>query len=145
MRRIGIMMLALGSLLGGTVATAAPAQAVPQSVCNINIGGYAGQYICEYGVTRLDGQGTQIFEGRKHYFVVGTDYAVWQIWETSPNSGRYSGWYTLFGVARSGVRASVWDGGRTLNIIVLGTDSRYHCNTYNSPRIRSAWTGWEVC
>lgn len=104
-----------------------------QSVCGIRVGGKYGEYICEYGYTDV------FFDGRWHFFVVGTDYAVWHIWQVSPG-GSYSNWTTLAGQARSGVYSTT--GSNWLRIRVLGTDTNSWCRTYS---LTTGWTGWYRC
>ena len=94
------------------------------------MGGKRGQRICEYGLTQI------YYKGRHHVFVVGTDYAVWHIWQVRVG-GPYSNWTTLGGVARSGVY--LLDYG-PLRASVVGTDSRWWCRTYNG-----SWSGCYRC
>jgi hypothetical protein len=109
----------------------------PDSVCDIKFEGKPGQFICEYGWTPVT------YQNRAHVFVVGTDFAIWEIWQVSVN-GPPSNWTSLGGVARSGVSWSQ-PGDGSLTIRVLGTDNAHWCRTYNRPSARGTWDGWHHC
>jgi len=146
-RRIALMKILMVALLGAAlpVAVGAPASAAPgDQVCTIVVGGKTGHYLCRYSYTYV------FYDGRNHYFVVGTDDAVWHIWQTSVG-GSYSDWTSLGGVARSSVRGVTYSqsGSLVLGIWVTGTTGSTYCKWYNLPPNGGRWTpgqlAWSLC
>jgi len=133
-RRVGGLAAALAVALGGLVLPASRAEAEP---CKITVGGHVGYYICAYPKTQFD------FQGRDHVFVIGTDYAVWHIYETGVNTYQYSDWISLGGTARSRVKYGISGGNNdVLQIIVRGTFNGCWNRFYNYPNNRNRWTDW---
>jgi hypothetical protein len=120
-------------LAAGLAVAPAPAEATS---CDISYGSYHGQYVCEYGTDNVWWP-----DGHFQVFFVGTDYAVWTIYEVAPYSGVYSGWIRLGGTARSGV----WHfnlSWTTIAIGVIGTDGNAWYNYWNQSYGWSGWTSW---
>ncbi|MER5807638.1 hypothetical protein ABT143_05490 [Streptomyces sp. NPDC002033] len=89
MRRIKAAVLAALAMTGLTLAT------VPARAADHCTAGGGGIYICEYGVTKHALPG-----GEKEQFLVGTDYMIWTRYTTN---GKWSGWTSLGGPAKSAV------------------------------------------
>src|SRR5215472_19172144 len=105
-RRVAPAVVTATVLLMGLVVSAEPAAA---STCGpvrtsdgTQVGANPGYYVCEYGPPLL----VTWPDGRRQYFVVGTNYAVWDAVELQPYSGHWSYWGTEGGVARSTVH--IW-------------------------------------
>ncbi|MDK9500904.1 hypothetical protein QEZ40_006931 [Streptomyces katrae] len=125
--------LALAGVALTGVASAAPAPAQnPAAAGFCHVSGLGGDYICEYG------EAWQTFpNGTRQVFIVGTDFAVWTRY--SNTSGGWSGWESMGGTVRSGVRI---EGNNTWNptISVVGMDGeRWSRHRLNS----GSWTGWQ--
>jgi hypothetical protein len=109
----------------------------PASICPITKGGKVGLYICEYGVERVT------FNGREHYFVVGSNRQIYYTWQLQPGGSAFSNWTTLGGQGYSHVDVSVVSTG--LNVQVVGYNGsafRWYCKDY---RIGSGWHPWFGC
>jgi acylphosphatase len=77
-------------------------------------------------------------DGRLEVFAVGTDNALWHIWQTAPNGG-WSGWASLGGVITSEPMAGRNADGR-LEVFARGTDNALWHNWQVAPN--DGWSGW---
>ena len=111
--------------------TIAPDTGITAS-CAYTVGAYTGYYICGTDIIWF-----QHTNGIWEVFVVGTNRAVWHIWQRYLNDSVWTGWRSLGGVANDGV----WLWNYTPTIYVLGTDNRYWCNRWGA----AAWSGWFHC
>jgi len=118
----------------GAVMLFAPTPA-SASTCGINVGGHQGYYICEYPPTYVTWP-----DGHHQWFVVGTNYAVWDTYQIGTSSS-WSNWRNLGGVARSGVAVDYLSSSR-IDISVIGTDGGWWCKRWTSS---SNWSGWWAC
>jgi hypothetical protein len=139
-----ILMPSAAMAAGGHKAGARPAVAnvnvqsadtvTPAAACAIWRGSHRGYGIC--GWTYFDYRWPN---GRWQTFVVGTDYAVWTIWQRWPGDTQWSsGWHSLGGKATSGVSLRTYS---PLTISVRGTDFRIWCKRWTG----SQWVGWYRC
>jgi hypothetical protein len=83
------------------------------------------------------------FQGREHYFVVGSNRQIYYIWELRPRSGAFSNWTTLGGQGYRHVDVSEVLTG--LNVQVIGWNGsrfRWYCKDY---RIGVGWKPWFGC
>lgn len=103
------------------------------SSCAITRGGATGYRICEY-----DWFEWVWSDGRVHTFVVGTNYAVYNIVQYA--SGGNSGWRSLGGAARVGVYPDYVYSPSNLGIWVYGTDYNPWCRGLNG-----SWGTWHRC
>lgn len=78
------------------------------------------------------------FDGRLEVFALGSDRAIWHIWQTAPNGG-WSGWESLGGRCRSDPTVEINDNGR-LEIFVVGEDNGLHHQWQRVPN--GLWSGW---
>lgn len=137
--------------IGVPMAVAGPAQAV--NYCETTIFNQArpsgspllpdGWVVCEYGIT------WRLYDSRWHAFGVGTDAAVYHVWQNSVG-GAYGGWVSLGGKGFSSVKTLNYtnsSGGLALEIAVLGQNSTWYCKNYNG-NITGAWwpssTTWSL-
>jgi hypothetical protein len=60
-------------------------------------------------------------DGQLEIFGVGTDFALWHIWQTAPHAGPWSAWSSLAGGITSKPAVAVNKDGR-LEVFVRGTD-----------------------
>ncbi|MDJ0383501.1 hypothetical protein [Streptomyces sp. G-G2] len=107
--------------------TSQPAQAA--DVCSRG----AGQYFCEYGVTKKT-----LPDGSKQEFVIGTDNAVWTRWTLS---GKWTTWSSMGGFATSGVTitkvgVNPWE----FDVCVLGGGDRQWWATHRYGN--GTWSSW---
>ena len=77
-------------------------------------------------------------DGRLEAFGVGTDNALWHIWQTAPNNG-WSSWASLGGVITSDVSVQQNADGR-LEAFVRGTDDALWHIWQTAPN--GTWSGW---
>jgi hypothetical protein len=118
-------------------AAGSAAPAAPKSICPITKGGKTGLYICEYGVE------FELYQGREHYFVVGSNLQIYYIWELTPNSGRFSNWTTLGGQGYSHVYVTEVSNGLNLSVVGFnGSSFRWYCKDY---RVGVGWRPWRGC
>jgi hypothetical protein len=133
-RAVGLALVVAAT--AGVSAVSSPAHA---STCAINVGPPLGYYVCEYGTTLVRWP-----DGHLQYFVVGTDYAVWDSYQVAPYSTAWSNWRYLGGIARSRVTWYGVDWTR-IGLNVIGTDGRYYCKRWTSD---ADWwpsqTGWAL-
>ena len=61
-------------------------------------------------------------DGRLELFGVGTDRALWHIWQTAPHAGPWSAWSSLGGVLTDIPAVAVNTDGR-IEVFVRGTDN----------------------
>ncbi|MGE7390700.1 hypothetical protein ACQKM2_35005 [Streptomyces sp. NPDC004126] len=127
------LALAGVALTGAASAAPAPAPGQNQAAAGYcHVSGLGGDYICEYG------EAWQTFpNGTRQVFIVGTDFAVWTRY--SNTGGGWSGWESMGGTVRSGVRI---EGNNSWNptISVVGMDGeRWFRHRLNS----GSWTGWQ--
>lgn len=118
-----------GTIPGDTTTHAAGSRAALTS-CPINRYGYDGYRICEFESWYLDWGG-----GNVEYFVVGTDYAIWHIWQGS------GGWHSLGGQAQRQTPngAYTFSRGGIAGVWTWGTDGNPWCRNW-------PWTsGWYRC
>ena len=89
--------------------------------CRIDVGRYTGYRICGYDWTEI-----RWSDGQVRVFVIGTNYAVWNIYLNA--HGGSGGWGSLGGQARIGVYP-VWvtTSVASLGIGVYGTDYQPWC------------------
>ena len=116
---------------GGPTAIAHPGVkgASPNAVCSISEYGYTGLTYCGFGATEFD------WSGGTEYFVVGTDYQVWHIWQGS------GGWQPLGGkTTGSTPNNGVHPISNVLGVWMYGTDNRQWCDDWGTP-----WSGWHLC
>jgi hypothetical protein len=132
---VGLLLVALAGILQPRAAEASHACAVDET-------GHRGWRICE----TMPGRVT--YEGRKHIFVVGTDYAIWYAWQRWAG-GPYSTWHTLGGQAYhneyEGIYASVYARlstyfTPTIYVKVLGTNLNFYCKSYDFHY--PGWSPW---
>ncbi len=103
--------------------------------CDVYFYGKRGTRVCDtYGFIKTDP-----VDGTVREFIIGTDYAVWNI--VRYPSGAVSDWRSLGGDARVGVDLySYYDSG-TLTISTTGTNGARYCDSLSS----SFWTGFYRC
>jgi hypothetical protein len=127
--------LALVFIVTAGVLTAP--SAAHASTCSTPAGPPRGYYVCEYGTTFVVWP-----DGHRQYFVVGTDYAVWDSYEFNPYSNQWSNWRYLGGTARSHVTAYRLSTSH-IDLNVQGTDYLTYCKRWTSTE--DWWpsqTGW---
>ncbi|AZM92504.1 hypothetical protein [Streptomyces sp. W1SF4] len=102
----------------------------PAAAGSCHVSGLGGDYVCEYG------EAWQTFpDGTRQVFIVGTDFAVWTRYGNT--SGGWSGWESMGGEVRGGVRI---EGNHTWNptISAVGRDG----DLWFRHRLNSgSWTG----
>jgi len=76
-------------------------------------------------------------------FGVGTDHAVWHIWQTNPGSGPWSNWASLGGYV-IGPPAAWLQGDRYAEISAYGANGAAWCDEQENPG-GGPWTGWWPC
>lgn len=120
----------------GTVTKSAlPTTAADNGIaCYVSVryGAYTGNVLCGTTITEF-----QHSNFAWEVYAIGTDQAVWHIWQRYVGDSTWSGWRTLGGVAINGV----WLWNFTPTIYVVGTDYRYWCNRWSW----TGWSGWFVC
>jgi len=79
-------------------------------------------------------------DGRLEVFGVGSDRAVWHIWQTAPHAGPWSGWGSLGGVVTSDPSVFINSDGR-LELFARGTDNALWHNWQTAPHA-GPWSGW---
>jgi acylphosphatase len=79
-------------------------------------------------------------DGRLELFGVGTDNAVWHIWQNVPHGGPWSGWAPLGGIVTGEPLVFVNSDGR-LEIFARGTDGAVWHNWQTVPDA-GPWSGW---
>jgi len=82
---------------------------------------------------------TQDSDGRLEVFGLGTDKALWHIWQTAPHSRPWSPWASLGGVLTSEPAAVDNSDGR-LEVFARGTDNALWHIWQTAPG--GAWSGW---
>jgi len=80
-------------------------------------------------------------DGRLEVFAIGTDYAMWHMWQTVPSSGPWTGWYTMGGTTRSGPTIVGGDFDR-LDVYAVGVDGRWWRNWQTQQNC--CWSGWHL-
>lgn len=138
--------LAIG-FVGTASAYAAPSTTNPQSFsihttsaatttsgCDVTFYGQPGTAVC--GTDILD---EYFADGTVRRFVIGTDYAVWNI--VHYGSGGTSSWRSLGGDARVGVYSYSTTNSSTLTIWTYGTNGLPYCDSLAS----SSWSGFYRC
>ena len=78
-------------------------------------------------------------DGRLETFGVGTDNALWHIWQTAPNNG-WSSWASLGGTITSAPNPSNDADGR-LEVFARGTDDALWHIWQTAPN--NGWSSWE--
>jgi hypothetical protein len=119
----------------GAVALFTPTPASAGS-CEIERGGHKGYYICQYPPKDITWP-----DGHKQTFVVGTDYAVWDIYQLG-TSEWWSNWRSLGGQARSSVRVDVLTSSQ-IDIRVWGTTDSWWCKSWTPSSDWPRW--WKAC
>jgi hypothetical protein len=113
-----------------TATAAVPAAAAAEPCAQpIVRGAYLGYMIC--GLPYINNHTWP--DGRKETFVIGLDYAVWHIWQRSPQDSVWSGWKRMnsdtsrterYGVKRITINP--------LKIRVLGTNNLGYCTHWTA-------------
>lgn len=109
--------------------------------CPITRGNYTGRTFCFWQITELEKS-----NGIKELFIIGTDYAVWHIWQRFSGDGVWSDWHKLGGETKEGAENGVWarfidSARRDARVVIWGTDSRRWCKD----RYESTWYDWYTC
>jgi hypothetical protein len=94
------------------------------SSCDVIRGGKLGKRICEY-----DWFDYTWSDGRRHTFIIGLNYAVYNIVEYA--GGGTSGWASLGGSARNGVYLDYLSSPSYLSIWVYGSNYLPYCRGLN--------------
>jgi len=115
-----------------TAMPAVTSDAGINDACPYTVGSYTGYYICGTDIIWF-----QHTNGIWEVFVVGTNQAVYHIWQRYVGDPVWTGWRSLGGKAIDGV----WLWNYTPTIYVIGTDYRYWCNRWGA----AAWSGWYHC
>jgi hypothetical protein len=135
------LIAVVGLNVGSAAATESDVSPSAHPICPIWRGGdyddhvHYGELICDYGFTDVYWP-----SGQWQTFVIGKDYAVWNILQYP--DGSWSGWRSLGGAARSGVtfyRHTSVEG----ELEVLGTDLNPWCRYL--PRLGGPWNPWTRC
>jgi hypothetical protein len=79
-------------------------------------------------------------DGRLELFGVGTDFALWHIWQTVPGAGPWSSWSSLSGVITSNPAVAVNKDGR-LEVFGRGTDGALWHIWQTAPHA-GPWSAW---
>jgi acylphosphatase len=79
-------------------------------------------------------------DGRIEMFGVGTDNALWHIWQTVPHAGPWSAWASLGGVLTSEPAVALNSDGR-LEVFVRGTDNALW-HTWQTIPHAGPWSAW---
>jgi len=79
-------------------------------------------------------------DGRLEMFGVGTDNALWHIWQTVPHGGPWSGWDSLGGVVTSEAAVVLNTDGR-LEVFARGTDNALW-HIWQTAAHAGPWSGW---
>jgi hypothetical protein len=133
------MALTLGTGTASAASTSRPALTVHSAVkgatansaCAITVYGYTGYRVCEFAYSSLDWGG-----GNVEVFVVGTDYAIYHIWNGS------GGWHSLGGMARNTTPNGAYAfNSPSIGVETIGTDNNWYCNYWGS----ASWSGWQRC
>jgi acylphosphatase len=79
-------------------------------------------------------------DGRLEVFGVGTDRALWHMWQTAPHAGPWSSWSSLNGVVISFPAVALNSDGR-LEVFVRGTDNALWHIWQTAPHA-GPWSAW---
>ena len=79
-------------------------------------------------------------DGRLEVFGVGTDNALWHLWQAAPHAGPWSSWSSLGGGIISFPAVALNSDGR-LEVFVRGTDNALWHNWQTAPHA-GPWSGW---
>ncbi len=79
-------------------------------------------------------------DGRLELFGIGTDNALWHIWQTVPHGGPWSAWTSLGGVVTSDPAVAVNTDGR-LEVFARGTDNALWHIWQTAPHA-GPWSAW---
>lgn len=118
---------------GSSIHTAR-ASATTATGCDVTFYGKPGTAVC--GTDVLD---EYFADGTVRRFVIGTDYAVWNI--VHYGTGGVSDWRSLGGDARVGVYDYSTTNSSTLTIWTYGTNGIPYCDSLAS----SSWSGFYRC
>jgi hypothetical protein len=78
-------------------------------------------------------------DGRLEVFGIGSDGALYSIWQTAPHAGPWSGWTRLGGWV-SQISAQLNSDGR-LEVFGVGSDGDLY-NTWQTAPHSGPWSGW---
>ena len=79
-------------------------------------------------------------DGRLEIFAIGTDHALWHIWQTAPHAGPWSAWSSLGGVITSTPAVAVNTDGR-IEVFARGTDGALWHIWQTAPHA-GPWSTW---
>ncbi|MBB5866911.1 hypothetical protein F4553_000290 [Allocatelliglobosispora scoriae] len=87
------------------------------------------------------------YDGRRHYFVVGTDNAIWHTWQTCKGNCGYAAWSSLGGSAQNFINWGTYTqaGRAALEIVMRASNGSLMCKNYNGTYTGAWWpstTGW---
>lgn len=131
-------------------ATTAPRTLSSQATAFCTDPNLGGEFRCAGADEPTTGEAIWLFPNNtQEIFVIGTDNAVWTIWDNT--SGGWSGWVSLHGQVYAGEFAAGFGasgaqtGGGTwaVDLVVVGTNGKsYHDQRGNSPS--GTWGGWKL-